>query len=120
MLAAPVHVFLAMAVTTLIIPFKFTSPSARFVARAVELVMVIACLLIAARHYVRLTSTAWRPVCRTSTTSLPSTRSSSSLARSVLLSGYVAKAGWSLSMILAFLAYAAFGFLVPQPIGFSG
>ena len=51
MLAAPVHVFLAMAVTTLITPFKFTSPSARFVARAVEFAMVITCLLIAV-HYV--------------------------------------------------------------------
>ena len=119
MLAAPVHVFLAMAVTTLMIPFKFTSPAARFVGRAVELIMVIACLLIAVHYVLELNRMETR---------LPYVDDVFMIDKAVfvvgtlmLLEGIRRCVGWSLLiMILAFLAYAAFGFLVPAPIGFSG
>lgn len=119
MLAAPVHVFLAMAVTTLMIPFKFTSPSARFIGHAVELVMVMACLLIAAHYVINLNRMETR---------LPYVDDVLTIDKIVfvvgtlmLLEGVRRCVGWSLlSMILAFLAYGAFGFLVPKPIGFSG
>ena len=119
MMAAPVHVFLAMAVTILMIPFKFSTPTASLVGRAVELFMVVACLLIAVHYVFELERMETR---------LPYVDEVYMIDKVVfvvgtlmLLEGVRRCVGWSLlSMILAFLAYAVFGFLVPAPIGFSG
>lgn len=119
MLAAPVHVFLAMAVTTLLIPLKSDSPTARLIARIAEVAMVVACLLIALHYIVDLDRMETR---------LPYVDEVLAIDKVVflvgtfmLLEGVRRCVGWSLlSMILLFLAYAAFGFLVPGPLGFSG
>ena len=119
MLAAPVHVFMAMAVTTTLTSLRFTSPVAIFVGRVVELAMVVACLLIAL-HYIGALDRMQ--------TRLPYVDDVYPIDKLVfvvgtvmLLEGVRRCVGWSLLiMIVIFLAYAAFGYLVPQPLGFTG
>ncbi|AWK88288.1 TRAP transporter permease [Azospirillum thermophilum] len=119
MLAAPVHVFLAMAVTTLLVPFKAASPVLRLLGRAVELVMIVSCLAIAVHYVLDLDRMQTR---------LPYIDEVFTVDKVVFVVGTLALlegvrrcVGWSLlGMILAFLAYGAFGNLVPAPLGFSG
>lgn len=119
MLAAPVHVFMAMAVTTLLLPFGFASPVAKAVGRVVEMAMVAACLLIAVHYVVDLDRMQTRLPYVDDV--FPIDKVVFLVGTAALLEGVRRCVGWSLLiMILIFLAYAAFGYLVPGPLGFSG
>jgi TRAP transporter 4TM/12TM fusion protein len=119
MIAAPVHVFMAMAVTTLLLPLKTESVVGKLSARVLELSMVVACVLIAIHFVLDVDRLVNR---------LPYVDDVLAVDKIVfavgtlmLLEGVRRCVGWSLLiMLLAFLAYAAFGFLIPQPVGFTG
>lgn len=119
MLAAPVHVFLAMAVTTLLLPFKVMSPLARLIGRVVEVAMVVACLAIAAHYVFALDRMQTRLPYIDDV--FPVDKAVFIIGTLALLEGVRRCVGWSLlSMILLFLAYGVLGHLVPAPMGFSG
>lgn len=119
MLAAPVHVFLAMAVTTLLLPFKVLSPLARLIGRVVEVAMVVACLAIAAHYVFALDRMQTRLPYIDDV--FPVDKAVFVIGTLALLEGVRRCVGWSLlSMILLFLVYGIFGHLVPAPMGFSG
>lgn len=119
MLAAPVHVFLAMAVTTLLLPFKALSPLARLIGRVVEVAMVVACLAIAAHYVFALDRMQTRLPYIDDV--FPVDKAVFIIGTLALLEGVRRCVGWSLlSMILLFLAYGVLGHLVPAPMGFSG
>jgi TRAP transporter 4TM/12TM fusion protein len=119
MVAAPVHVFLAMAVTTLLLPLQLKNVTGRWLARGLELTMVLACVLIALHFFLDVDRLVNR---------LPYVDDVLAIDKVVfvvgtliLLEGVRRCVGWSLLiMLVAFLAYAAFGYLFPQPVGFSG
>jgi TRAP transporter 4TM/12TM fusion protein len=119
MIAAPVHVFMAMAVTTLFIPLNDSSTSTRLIARAVELAMVVACLLIAVHYVIDVDRLVNRLPYVDEVTAID--KLVFVVGTAMLLEGVRRCVGWSLLiMLLLFLAYAAFGFLIPAPLGFSG
>lgn len=119
MLAAPVHVFMAMAVTTLLLPFKVESPLLVTIGRVVEVAMVCACAAIAIHYVIELDRMQTR---------LPYIDDVFTVDKIVfvvgtlmLLEGVRRCVGWSLlSMILVFLIYGFLGYLVPAPLGFTG
>lgn len=119
MVAAPVHVFLAMAVTTLLLPLKGETRSSQTFFRATEVLMVAICLLIAVHYVFNVDRLVGR---------LPYVDDVFLIDKFVFIAGTIVLlegvrrcVGWSLLiMLLVFLAYGAFGFLLPQPLGFSG
>ncbi|SOC07689.1 TRAP transporter 4TM/12TM fusion protein [Rhodobacter sp. JA431] len=119
MLAIPVHVFTALALIMLIMPFKFTSPAAIWAGRIAEMAMVAVCLWFAGHFVLNLDRMQTR---------LPYIDEVFWIDQVVFVVGTVIlfegvrrSVGWSLLiMIMVFMAYAAFGFLVPSPLGFSG
>jgi len=119
MLAAPVHVFLAMAVTTLLMPLAPTSMLGRLLARTLETGMVIACLAIAAHYVFDLDRMQTRLPYIDEVFTVD--KITFVIGTAMLLEGVRRCVGWSLlGMILAFLAYGVFGQYVPAPLGFSG
>ena len=119
MLAAPIHVFLAGAVLVLSIPLESRNAATRWILRAVEAAMVIACLLICLHYYNNLDRMQTRLAYIDEV--FPVDKAVFLVGTLILLEGVRRCVGWSLlSMILLFLAYAFFGFLIPGEIGFSG
>ena len=119
MMAIPVHVFTALALVLLIMPFNFQRRGAILAGRIAEVVMVVLCLLMAAHFVLDLNRMQTR---------LPYIDEVFTVDKAVFILGTIIlfegvrrSVGWSLLiMIMVFLAYAAFGFLVPKPLGFSG
>ncbi|MCM2293904.1 TRAP transporter fused permease subunit [Allorhizobium sp. BGMRC 0089] len=118
MLAVPVHVFLALALTILVTAVNW-SGRVKLPGRALEIAMVAVCLLIAVHFVLDLNRLETR---------LPYIDEVFGVDKLVFVVGVLIlfeavrrTVGWSLlAMIAVFLAYAAFGYLVPGPLGFSG
>ena len=115
MIAAPVHVFMAMGVVGLL-----TTPAGASAARkAIDAAMVVACLAIAVHFVYALVRLQTRLASIDEV--FPLDKLVFVVGVTALLEGVRRCVGWSLlSIILLFLAYGVFGDLVPAPLGFSG
>jgi len=119
LLAAPVHVFMALAVVYVFRPQEWSSAIGTGLMRLLDVAIVVACLLICWHFYRELerleTRLDWVDEV------FFEDRAVFVVGTLIVLEGVRRTVGWSLlSVIALFLAYAFFGAWAPGWIGFSG